>query len=158
MKIEYLSLKFVYFIHMVAIDEAFCEYDGHVKYSEELRGIKDINLYKSAVLQPRQSFGGEDLYPDVITKASCYLRSLAMDHPFYDGNKRTALLATVIFLEMNGYKMTCSNEQLYSFTKRVVEEKMEIDKITEELKKYIRISKINKLKNIFRKFNNYLEN
>lgn len=151
MEIEYLTEEFVFYIHMVAIDETFCEYDGHVAYSQEMRGVKDVALFKSAVLLPQQTFGGEDLYPKIIDKASCYLRSLAMDHPFYDGNKRTALLSTIIFLEMNGYKITCNNDTLYNFTKEIVENKYSIEKIANMLNSYVRVSKMSIFKEIFKK-------
>ena len=148
MEIEYLTEEFVFYIHMVAIDETFCEYDGHVK---------DVALFKSAVLLPQQTFGGEDLYPKIIDKASCYLRSLAMDHPFYDGNKRTALLSTIIFLEMNGYKITCNNDTLYNFTKEIVENKYSIEKIANMLNSYVRVSKMSIFKEIFKKINKFFK-
>lgn len=157
MEIEYLTEEFVFYIHMVAIDETFCEYDGHVAYSQEMRGVKDVALFKSAVLLPQQTFGGEDLYPKIIDKASCYLRSLAMDHPFYDGNKRTALLSTIIFLEMNGYKITCNNETLYNFTKEIVENKYSIEKIANMLNSYVRVSKMSIFKEIFKKINKFFK-
>ena len=157
MEIEYLTEEFVFYIHMVAIDETFCEYDGHVAYSQEMRGVKDVALFKSAVLLPQQTFGGEDLYPKIIDKASCYLRSLAMDHPFYDGNKRTALLSTIIFLEMNGYKITCNNDTLYNFTKEIVENKYSIEKIANRLNSYVRVSKMSIFKEIFKKINKFFK-
>ena len=158
MNIEYLSLEFIIYIHMVAIDEEFCEYGKQVRYSEEMRGIKDVNLFKSAVYEPQQSFDGKDLYPDILSKASCYLRSLAMNHPFYDGNKRTALLSTVIFLEMNGYRVTGTNEELYDLVKTIVEEKDNIEQIKSKIEPYIRISKISKFKNILKTINKLLKN
>ena len=150
MEVEYLTSDFVFFIHAVAIDKEFCVYGEQVKYSNELRGIKDTNLYNSALYEPKQSFDGQDLYPDVITKASCYLRSFAMDHPFHDGNKRTAVLATIVFLEMNGYKTTCTNQELYQLVKNIVENKSEVKEIAEQLKRYVRVSKMSKFKEIFR--------
>ena len=153
MDIEYLSKEFVLYIHMVVIDEAFCEYDGHVKYSQEMRGIKDMNLFKSAIALPMQTFGGQDLYPRIIDKAACYLRSLSMDHPFFDGNKRTALLSTIVFLEMNGYKITCDNDTLYNLTKKIVEQKYNIHEIALILEPYIRISKLSKIKDTLKKIN-----
>lgn len=146
MKIEYLTKEFVFYIHMVAIDEIFCEYDGHVKYPNEMRGIKDKNLFLSSVSLPQQTFEEKDLYPGIIDKAACYLRSLSMNHPFHDGNKRTALLSTVIFLEMNGYKITCSNDTLYNITKEIVEKKCDIPEIVNMLEPYVRISKMSRFK------------
>lgn len=149
-KVEYLSKQLVFYIHLVAIDEEFCEYDGHSKYSNEMRGIKDYALFDSAICEPMKSFAGQDLYPDIITKAACYLRSLAMNHSFFDGNKRTALLSTIIFLELNGYKVTCDNSTLYNLTKEIVENKDDVLTIAKKLKQYTRISKMSKLKELFR--------
>lgn len=149
-KFEYLSKQLVFYIHLVAIDEEFCEYDGHSKYSNEMRGIKDYALFDSAICEPMKSFASQDLYPDITTKAACYLRSLAMNHPFYDGNKRTALLSTIIFLELNGYKVTCDNSTLYNLTKEIVQNKDDIQSIVEKLKPHVRISKMSKLRELFR--------
>lgn len=149
-KFEYLSKQLVFYIHLVAIDEEFCEYDGHSKYRNEMRGIKDYALFDSAICEPMKSFAGQDLYPDILTKAACYLRSLAMNHPFYDGNKRTALLSMIIFLELNNYKVACDNNTLYNLTKEIVQNKDNIQTIVEKLKPYIRVSKISKLRELFR--------
>lgn len=149
-KVEYLSKQLVFYIHLVAIDEEFCEYDGYSKYNNEMRGIKDYALFDSAICEPMKSFACQDLYPDIIAKAACYLRSLAMNHPFYDGNKRTALLSTIIFLELNGYKVTCDNNTLYNLTKEIVQNKDDIQTIVERLKPHIKISKMNKLRELFR--------
>lgn len=151
--IEYLSEKLVFYIHLVAIDKEFCEYDGHIKYSDEMRGIKNFSLFDSAIHEPMKSFGGIDLYPSILEKAACYLRSLAMNHPFHDGNKRTALLSMIIFLELNGYKITCDNNKLYNITKEIVENKNSIQEIVEKIEPYIRVSKMSKIKEIFKKSN-----
>jgi len=47
------------------------------------------------------------------------MHSLIQNHPFVDGNKRTALAATGIFLELNGFRLTASNEAALSFTRQV---------------------------------------
>lgn len=153
MEIEYLNPEFVFYIHIVAIDENFCEYDGHVRYGQEMRGVKDVGLFLSAIEQPKSTFDGKDLYPTVVSKAACYLRSLAMNHPFHDGNKRTALLSTVVFLEMNGYKMTCDNDTLYNIVKNIVEQKKSIEEIEKILAENIRISKMSKFKEKFKILN-----
>jgi death-on-curing protein len=65
--------------------------------------LRDRHLLESAVERPRASAFGEDAYPDVHTKAAALMQSLARNHPFLDGNKRTALLATIVFYGLNGY-------------------------------------------------------
>ena len=121
---------------MVVIDEAFST--DEQKNKKQLRGIKDINLFKSALNQPKQTFDKKDLYPDVITKAACYLRSFAMDHAFHDGNKRTALMTAIIFLERNGYEVKPDNDKLSKFVEKIVNEKLGIPWITKNLKKYVK--------------------
>ena len=51
-------------------------------------GIHDLNGLDSAIAQPRMTFGGEELYPTIVEKASALGFSLIMNHPFVDGNKR----------------------------------------------------------------------
>ena len=118
---------------MVVIDEVFSVEE---KKGKQLRGIKDTNLFNSALKEPQQTFDKKDLYPDVITKAACYLRSFAMDHAFHDGNKRTALMAMIIFLERNGYEVKPDNDKLYRFVEKIVNEKLSIQGITKNLNKF----------------------
>ena len=74
------------------------------------RGVRDMGLLESALARPRATFGGADLYPDLWTK----------NHPFHDGNKRVALAAMGIFLELNGCRLTASNEDATAFIQRLV--------------------------------------
>ncbi|CAM5518826.1 Death-on-curing protein OS=Streptomyces cyaneofuscatus OX=66883 GN=G3I52_06380 PE=4 SV=1 [Streptomyces cyaneofuscatus] len=64
--------------------------------------VRDAGLLESAVHRPSAAMFGEEAYPDVIDKAAALLQSLAVNHPFFDGNKRTAWLSCVTFLAMNG--------------------------------------------------------
>lgn len=121
---------------MVVIDIAFS--DESIVDNKQSRGIKDTNLFNSALNEPKQTFDKKDLYADIITKAACYLRSFSMNHPFYDGNKRTALMATVIFLERNGYEVIADNDKLYKFVEKVVRGKLQISSIARRLKKFIK--------------------
>ena len=67
-----------------------------------LRGVRDENLLASAVLTPQSTFGGKSPYADIIEIAAAYLFYLAGNHPFLDGNKRTAMMAAIVFLRLNG--------------------------------------------------------
>src|ERR1044071_9799616 len=66
-----------------------------------LDGVRDENLLLSAVLTPQSSFGGESPYSDLIEVAAAYLFYICRNHPFLDGNKRTALMAAIVFLRIN---------------------------------------------------------
>ena len=52
------------------------------------------------------TFGGDDLYPDLAAKAAALMHSLALNHPFVDGNKRVALHAALMFIDLNGQSFT----------------------------------------------------
>lgn len=64
--------------------------------------VRDVGLLESAAHRPSAAMSGEEAYPDVIDKAAALLQSLAVNHPLFDGNKRTAWLSCVTFLAMNG--------------------------------------------------------
>jgi death-on-curing protein len=65
-------------------------------------GLRERSLLESAVAAPRASFGGEPLIRDTVEIAAAYLYYLCRNHPFVDGNKRTALAAALVFLQANG--------------------------------------------------------
>jgi death-on-curing protein len=65
-------------------------------------GVRDFELLKSALAQPEAFFAGEWLHGDIYEMAAAYAYHLCQNHPFNDGNKRTALAAALVFLELNG--------------------------------------------------------
>jgi death-on-curing protein len=67
--------------------------------------VRDIGLVESACARPRASVFGEDAYPGIWEKAAALLQSLACNHGFTDGNKRTAWAATAAFLDLNGHPL-----------------------------------------------------
>ena len=74
-------------------------------------GIRDLGALESALAQPRQSFAGQDLYPDIISKAAALCFSLVLNHPFVDGNKRIGHAAMETFLIVNGYELRASVDE-----------------------------------------------
>jgi len=65
-------------------------------------GLRDLALLESAVAAPQATYGGEALLKEAVEIAAAYLFYLCSNHPFVDGNKRTALAACLVFLEANG--------------------------------------------------------
>jgi death on curing protein len=68
-------------------------------------GIRDMGALESAIAQPRMTFGGTELYPTIIEKASALGFSIVMNHPFVDGNKRAGHAAMETFLVLNGLEI-----------------------------------------------------
>lgn len=64
--------------------------------------VRDFGLLQSALAQPEASFAGQWLHEDVFLMAAAYAFHVCQNHPFFDGNKRTALASALVFLELNG--------------------------------------------------------
>ena len=71
-------------------------------------GVRDENLLASAVNTPFQTFMGSDLYPSIYDKAAQLCYGIANNHPFIDGNKRTALHSMYVYLILNGFDITAT--------------------------------------------------
>lgn len=72
-------------------------------------GVRNIGLLQSALARPRQLYAYGDA-PDTVDMAAAYTVGIVRNHPFVDGNKRTAFVVGVLFLEINGYRFTASEE------------------------------------------------
>ena len=72
-------------------------------------GLRDDGLLKSALARPQQHFAYAES-TDIIDMAAAYTAGIVRNHPFIDGNKRTGFVVGVLFLELNGYRFTASEE------------------------------------------------
>jgi death-on-curing protein len=72
-------------------------------------GVRDPGLLESALARTRQlqAYGDK---PGVADLAAAYMAGIVRDHPFLDGNKRTGFVVGILFLELNGYRFTASEE------------------------------------------------
>lgn len=77
-------------------------------------GIRDEGLLESALAQAEASFGGEYIHKTIYEMAAAYGFHICQNHPFYDGNKRTALIAMYTFLYVNGYRLQADKKSLFA--------------------------------------------
>jgi death-on-curing protein len=85
----------------VGLPATLAIHDMQIAEHGGLSGVRDTGLLESALARPLQLLAyGE---PDVAALAACYASGLCRNHPFADGNKRTAWLLAVTFLDLNGY-------------------------------------------------------
>ena len=75
-------------------------------------GVRDENLLASAVNTPFQTFMGNDLYPSLYDKAAQLCYGIANNHPFMDGNKRTALHSMYVYLIINGFDIMATQQDV----------------------------------------------
>jgi len=120
----------------VEIDEVYLIHEAIIKKARTKASVRDFSLLHSAVERPKASFGGKDLYPTIFVKAGALLQSLCMNHPFTDGNKRTAWLSTKRFLFLNDYHLMAKKEDAVSFMVAVDNEKLDLRTISSWLKNH----------------------
>lgn len=100
-------------------------------------GLREPMLLESAVAAPLASFGGVSTFSDTNEVAAAYLYYLCSNHPFVDGNKRVALGACLVFLQINGYTTTPDSEDWENLTLAVAASLLSRDEITATLRKLI---------------------
>src|SRR5262245_27205013 len=99
-------------------------------------GVRDLGLLESAAARPQASFDGVDMYESIFDKGAALLHSLLKNHPFVDGNKRTAVASTGIFLKINNYRLINQHEKELEFALKVENESLSFEDIADWLKKH----------------------
>ena len=100
-------------------------------------GVRDMALLESAVAAPQASCGGKSVYTDIAEIAAAYLFYLCRNHPFVDGNKRTALGACIIFLRLNGIEPRPDAPEWEELTLAVAASVLDRDETTARLRKLL---------------------
>ena len=122
----HLTVEIVREIHT----EAIGNFGGSV-------GVRETALLESAVAAPQASFAGESPYRDIAEVAAAYLFYLCKNHPFVDGNKRTALGACIVFLRLNGVEPKADGPEWEELTMAVAASAIDRDEATARLRKLL---------------------
>ncbi len=112
-EITFLTLDDVLELH----SDQLARYGGN-------EGFIDRNVVESALAQPLARMFGEYLHTDLPEMAAAYLFHFAASQGFADGNKRTAAVCAGVFLARNGYRLGCTDEELYEVTIQVANKRM----------------------------------
>ncbi len=127
MSVKYLSLEEILRLHFQLVED----FGGS-------HGVRDERRLISVVGAPKLEAFGVEQYPSIYDKAAVYFRNIIGDHPFVDGNKRSAVTVYGIFLRRNDKRLTASQKELEDFTLRAANEHLEITEIAEWLKGHTR--------------------
>lgn len=125
MKYKYLTLEEVLAIHFDQIER----YGGS-------HGVRSLDLLLSSIARPQASFGGFDLYKNIYEKGASTIHSIILNHPFIDGNKRTAITALARFLYINDYDLIATDKQIIRFALKVATNLVNQIEISSWVKKY----------------------
>ena len=113
-----IELKVVLNIHDILIDK----FGG-------IKGIRDQGLLESAINRPHATFDNTELYPSLPEKAAAILESVLINHPFIDGNKRTAYVLMRLILLEGGYDIEAKQDEKYEMVISVSTGTMRFDEI-----------------------------
>jgi death-on-curing protein len=120
MEVEFLDLLDVLEIH----ESRMALYGGAL-------GVRDLGLLQSAIAQPQAGLGDQFLHADIYEMAAAYLYHIIQNHPFLDGNKRTALAVALVFMDINNIEINAGPDALYSMTMDAAEGKIDKNAIAE---------------------------
>jgi death on curing protein len=91
--------------------------------------VRDPQILHSAVKRPYLILFGEEQFPTLLEKAAVTMYSVAAHHIFVDGNKRTAIRATIMFLEANGIRPVWDEKEIADFVLRIAKGEVEVEEI-----------------------------
>jgi len=120
----------------ITLEEVLAIHHYLIQKTGGTSGIRDLNLLQSAIARPQVSFDGKDLYSSVWLKTAALIHSLTLNHPFVDGNKRTAFAAGIRFLKINGLDFQAGQKEIINFVLAIEKKEQKLKQIAAWLKKH----------------------
>jgi len=99
-------------VKFISLEEVLAIHDRMLEIGGGREGIRDFALFHSAVERPKAQYGGKFLYGSLWLMAAALLQSLVKNHPFEDGNKRTAFISAIRLLYKNGYQFKAEKNKI----------------------------------------------
>lgn len=124
---------------MISPEEAKYVHDELIKNFGGSNGIRDITALQSALIRPFQVFENNELYPDVLSKASALIESIISNHPFIDGNKRTGYVLMRLFLISNNIDIAASENDKFNFVISIASGRIKYNEILQWLQDHTSI-------------------
>lgn len=105
----------------LTLDEVLSLHAEQIRLFGGSSGVRDAGLLQSAIGNVEATFGGVLLHETIFEMAAAYLYGICRNHPFLDGNKRTALSASLTFLDMNGVGVDADEDEFYDLVIGIAE-------------------------------------
>jgi death on curing protein len=100
---------------MILLQEALAIHNILIERFGGAKGVRDNAGLESAINRPYQTFDGKELYPDPVDKAAAIFESIISNHPFIDGNKRTAYILMRLLLKEGTLDIVATEEEKFEF-------------------------------------------
>ena len=123
---------------MIAFKEVEKIHDILIEKFGGAKGIRDRAALESAINRPYQTFDGRDLYSDPAAKAAAIFESIISNHPFVDGNKRTAYVLMRLILLENGLDIKVGQDKKYDFVIKAAKGELAFDQISKWIKAHLK--------------------
>lgn len=124
-------------VRFLSVDDVLAIHGDTIDVEGGSPGLRDAGLLESAVLMPQQRYGGQYLHDGLAAMAAAYLFHVAQNHAFHDGNKRTAVLAALVFLQVNGVDALPEPDGLEEVTLAVAASEMSKRELTDWMREQV---------------------
>jgi death-on-curing protein len=114
---------------MIDINEVEKIHDILIDKFGGAKGIRDKGLLESSINRPFQTFDGQELYPNPVDKAAAIFESIITNHPFVDGNKRTAYVLMRLILKNHNVDINLGQSDKYDFVIKAASGQLRFDQI-----------------------------
>jgi death-on-curing family protein len=120
----------------LSVPQIVLMHDALIRETGGLDGIRDEGLLDLAANAPFQTFDGEYVYPSLEEKAARLGYFIVQNHPFLDGNKRVGMLAMMVFLELNGVELSCTDQDIIDAGLRLARDEMDDKELLEWIRRH----------------------
>ncbi len=100
-------------------------------------GLRDLGRLEASIATQSQNVFGQELYPTILDKSAAFIRSIIADHPFVDGNKRTAMIAGLTLLNLNNVRFIFKPGEIEDYAVNIATDHLDIHSISNWLKTHI---------------------
>jgi death-on-curing protein len=122
----------------LSVDRVLRLHDQQLQLFGGASGVRDLGLLESAIANAEATFDGVFLQQDLFEMAAAYLYGICRNHPFVDGNKRTAVSSALVFLEMNDIWIESDDDDLYDAVMATAEVRISKTEIADFLRTHAR--------------------
>jgi death-on-curing protein len=123
-------------IEFIDIENAIESHDDSIERYGGESGIRDYNMLESAMKAPVNRLNYET--DDIVKLAATYVFHINKNHPFIDGNKRTSATVMELFIKINNYVLTATENELYELILRIADGTLTRDDVEKELVHWIK--------------------
>jgi death-on-curing protein len=123
---------------MISLNEVLAIHDILIERFGGAKGVRDKAGLESAINRPFQTFDGQELYPDTIDKASAIFESIISNHPFIDGNKRTAYVLMRLFIKQGMLDIEATEDEKFDFIIKSAKGELTFDEIVDWIRSKLR--------------------